>query len=862
MDSTIGLNADGIDNEMAYSHITKNIAFDPLIEQMHVDGNKGLIYAHLAQMHTPSRFVFPARGRKGYVPTTRVRRAAKDAPAVPPGTSAQADIDATVAPTSGDSTYEFTVEEDGDTFNGGMRVDVTSTNVQGLDPSAAAGKTLVVECQGCDRHRGGEHVDEDSGDKWVVVAQDYNQSGLYLQAGLTVAVNNPQAGRWRARVTGALPGQLKVHVDFSQGPATSDGATGGDAPPRLAAYDVASTDFWKQLDRFTVSGAGFTAVDADRLAKEDGAQLPGTLDSLVLSDEALPGYRYPAAGGGDAPAPLEFASTRPTAPCAYGDGQPHTPACSESFDFEIAKAGLGRASVVIQPTTGDLTLTVYKLGDDGSEEQLGATSDQGGDKGAETVDIAFPETGKYRAYVDNFLAPSDSSWKATVKLEAPDLGPTGGDSAYSQEQYDRYAAKLKAFVEGGGNLVLTDGALRLLPSLFGKIARTDVSRNISYVGQVAFTTKPTDSQDADADGNTLADPLAKNVARPGARFNTGLRRQTFEPTPIGFSIQDATGGDASNSPQWIVNRQAFEAAGGRVVATGTSGEGTLTSFVTVGELPLGKGVVRIAGALLPTPTQAFDHQEGLEPFAVTYTGYTLAENLTDWCRPGSHCVDPKVAGAAGSGARACVASRGFRSAKVRGRGRGLRFSFKRAGTAPVRVDLFQVSEGRRVLRERLIGRFSSRKAISWDGAKRGRWKPTDGYYFARFRTTSPSGFAEYKRVALRRKHGRWTHQRRFFGTATCGLLRQVKLNRMVFGGSNGRELAVHWVLARKAPVRVTLSRGGKVVDRGRVFGRDARKVAGIRWSNPPLPGRGLYKVQVVAGKGKSARRATLWSRML
>lgn len=867
MDSTIGLNADGIDNEMAYSHITKNIAFDPLIEQMHVDGNKGLIYAHLTQMLNQSRFVFPARGRKGFVATTRVKRAEKAGTAIPPGTRAQDDIDATIAPATGNDTHEFEVEQGGEIFNGGMRIDVTTTNVQGIDPSAAAGKTLTVECQGCDKHRGGEHVDSDES-KWTVVASDYNQSGLYLQAGLTVAVNNPQGSsattKWRARISGALPGTLKVHVDFTQGPATTDGATGGDDPPRLAGYDVAATDFWRRLDRFTVSGAGFTSVDADRLAKGSDASVPAALDSLVLGDQPLPGYEYPAVDPGAIPAPLSFASTRPTVPCAYGDGQPHVPTCNETFDFEVPRDGLGRATVTMTPTTGDLTLTVYKLAADGSEEQLAPTSDQGGDAGAETVIVPFPEAGKYRAYVDNWVAPTDSSWKATVSFDGIASAAPAGPSAYSDAEYARYAARLKAFVEGGGNLVLTDGALRLLPALFGSIASTDVSRSISYVGQVAFTTKETTSQQAEADGSTLGDPLAKNVARQGARFNSGLRRQTYEPTPIGFSIQDESGGDASNSPQWLVKRKSFEAAGGRIVATGADEGGAMVDYVTVGEIPLGKGVVRVAGALLPQPSQAFDHQEGLEPFAVTYTGYTLAENLTDWCRPGASCVDPRAAGAvgiAGSGATACIASRGFRSAKAQGRGKGLRFSFKRSGTAPVHVDLFQVSKGRRVLRERLIGRFAGRKAIAWNGAKRTRWRPTDGYYFARFRVKGPTGYDEYKRVALRRQNGRWTRQRQFFGTETCGLLRQAKLSRMVFGGSNRTRLGISYLLSRRAPVKVTVSRGKKVVARFSAKRSVAGKVVRRTLKKRTLP-RGLYRVRIVAGKGKSAKRATLYSRKL
>src|SRR3954466_10833240 len=72
-DSSIGLGADGIDNEMSFSHLDKNIVFDPHTEQLHVEGNRALIFAHVAEIIEPSYdSTFSARGRKGYVPNKRV----------------------------------------------------------------------------------------------------------------------------------------------------------------------------------------------------------------------------------------------------------------------------------------------------------------------------------------------------------------------------------------------------------------------------------------------------------------------------------------------------------------------------------------------------------------------------------------------------------------------------------------------------------------------------------------------------------------------------------------------------------------------------------------------------------------------
>ncbi len=37
--------------------------------------------------------------------------------------------------------------------------------------------------------------------------------------------------------------------------------------------------------------------------------------------------------------------------------------------------------------------------------------------------------------------------------------------------------------------------------------------------------------------------------------------------------------------------------------------------------------MRFLGALLPQPTEAYYHPYGLQDYAVTYTGYTLLENM-------------------------------------------------------------------------------------------------------------------------------------------------------------------------------------------------------------------------------------------
>jgi hypothetical protein len=632
-DSSVGLGADGIDNEMSFSHLDKNIVFDPHTEQLHVDGNKALIYAHLAEIVAPATGTFSAPGRKGFVPNRRlVRKEKAYQSGPPPHTVAQDDISGRTgtADADGNIVFPFEVQRtkarkgQPGIYNGGMRVDVTVQNLQGIATGTA---TLKVQCKGCDEHVG---VIED--EDWVTVQEDYNQSLIYAQAGLTAALNRPDALKadgtpveWRAVVNGPTA-TARMDIDFTSGPASIDGSTGGDPPPVARGYDVANTDFFGDLNRFIPSSdERFGAVDPRNVIKGKQQSLSG-LRSLVLADDPLPGYTGPY--GAEPPRPSgpptankQFASTV----SVPGVGS-RVPGTYETYEFSIGpNDGNGAMTVKIEWDTSvdDFDLYVYSKDADGNLTEVNHSAG-GAPQTSETVTVKNPAAGDYVVFVDNWAAP-DPRWRGSVTFTPPEAGGVAtGTGAYTPAEQDKWFAKLRTWVEGGGNLVLTDGALRALPELVS-IPAGAVGRQTVYAGQTAFA-------DADSGDDTLDDPLARDMAQDGARFGSGMRRQTFEPTPLGFAIQDpVSGDDQSHARQYDVDKAAFKAAGGRVagssVDAGARNAQAVYSRVALGEIRLGAGAIRIAGALLPQASNEWDHTLGLEPYAVTYTGYILARNL-------------------------------------------------------------------------------------------------------------------------------------------------------------------------------------------------------------------------------------------
>ena len=191
----------------------------------------------------------------------------------------------------------------------------------------------------------------------------------------------------------------------------------------------------------------------------------------------------------------------------------------------------------------------------------------------------------------------------------------------------------------------------------------------------------------------------------------------------------------------------------------------------------------------------------------------------------------------------CTVRSGFRSVRVRPRGRALRLAFRRALPRKVRVDVFRESYGRRIATRRVALFRNRTRSFTWRprGGRLG-----DGAYFVRFAMPLPNNRVDLRRVALRRVRGRFHVRPPFYRRQGCGLIASFKLSRSVFGGRADAPLGVAFVVNRRARVVVELRRNGRVVRR---FGPiDAR--ADLRATRIRIPARGLrrgdYQVRIQA----------------
>ena len=274
-ESTVGLDGVGIANEMALSHLFPNTVFDPQIEQLHIDGNKGLVYSQIASLLFEQPVEYRPTGHIGYVPTERVTNPGQPEAQDPSSDLPPQDtIEGTEVVGSG---FEFEVDgSEKGVKNGSLTVEATWTNVRGIAPDGVfedlggEDTALVLERFGSD-HPGDL-------EEWIEVARYFNQAGTYAQAGARIDVNDPRPGRYRIRPAMRIA-PMNVTVTFGRGKSIP--------VPAQAAYDVANTDFFSDLNKYVADGSKLESVDPATVLRNP-ASLDG-FDTLVLASDSAPG---------------------------------------------------------------------------------------------------------------------------------------------------------------------------------------------------------------------------------------------------------------------------------------------------------------------------------------------------------------------------------------------------------------------------------------------------------------------------------------------------------------------------------------------------------------------------------------------
>ncbi|MFT5223314.1 MAG: hypothetical protein ACI867_001629, partial [Glaciecola sp.] len=288
-------------------------------------------------------------------------------------------------------------------------------------------------------------------------------------------------------------------------------------------------------------------------------------------------------------------------------------AMTQSVDFdEFSIDPLGQVAYLHNPETviGDLFGISYdaeqgntSVADDFSDGTFEASNNQF------FVDLAEYVQGGIAAVGSADIAGDPSFLNGYDTLAIADIAEPKDTQGRAFDR-DDYLTNLRAWVERGGNLVLTDRALHLLGE-FGLIDTAAVTDIRVY------------------------QPYA-NMADPSHPMLEGLRgnaRQLSEATLIGYEI----GNDAS--PMTVVETSAWTEAGGAVIATTAPGSGTALvdgvpgagsddgSLTSIGQVSIGAGQIRIVGGGLAMPTiEEASVPYGVRDYSLTYSGLYVMEN--------------------------------------------------------------------------------------------------------------------------------------------------------------------------------------------------------------------------------------------
>ncbi|MFC6952466.1 M14 family zinc carboxypeptidase [Halorubellus litoreus] len=168
----------------------------------------------------------------------------------------------------------------------------------------------------------------------------------------------------------------------------------------------------------------------------------------------------------------------------------------------------------------------------------------------------------------------------------------------------RYVDELEAFVDAGGDLVLTDTGLHLLADLdVGEAAAIEDDDLQSIRVGIANLV------DRNFDHHILAD------IRP-------LQFEMWKSPQVGYVPNEP------DQPATVVDDDAFADAGGDVAGrmTGALADGSEAGGVAAGSLAAGDSEINVLGSVLPPANQRELHPFGMADYAVSFMGHTMICN--------------------------------------------------------------------------------------------------------------------------------------------------------------------------------------------------------------------------------------------
>jgi hypothetical protein len=124
--------------------------------------------------------------------------------------------------------------------------------------------------------------------------------------------------------------------------------------------------------------------------------------------------------------------------------------------------------------------------------------------------------------------------------------------------------------------------------------------------------------------------LTKKVCLPGTAGGTS--RQAVEPTPLGYSPDiDLDNNPKRVMPEWWVRETSWIKGCGAKCS-----EADIASGTGLGEKNIGRGQIRIAGAMFPDPNfnpgLEGDMRFGLASYALTFSAWQIFLNLVNYQR--------------------------------------------------------------------------------------------------------------------------------------------------------------------------------------------------------------------------------------